>query len=409
MSGGRRCILSVFVALLAGTPLLAAAPSATATLCLPLLCTPKPPGSGPPPPSSAPPPAERPGSPKQPLPHCKRVRPRHTTGRLIAGQHAVLRGLTGAALCRRARLAARSGATMIREDLEWSVLEPERGVYRWDLSDRIFAAAAQSGLRVLPIIDEVPAWAGDDQSALPSDPATYAAFVAKVVDRYGPHGRFWRHHRSQVPGRAPTWFELWNEPFYGAFSAGHPDAGRYARLVRASVRAGRKADRTARFLVASELTSDRDPPEQWMSAMYAAVPHFSHYVDGFAVHPYSLLPPDLYTPGKSRRQTRRVEDIRRFADRHGGSHKPIWITEIGWPTCSDLDSCVTEQTQASDVDAVFRLARTRWKRYVRAVFLYALVDSGVRAAGREADFGVVHPGGSAKPAFRAFQRDALHG
>jgi hypothetical protein len=377
-----------------------------------------------PPPEPAPPPPEPHPKPKPPPKatppeedtSCQtpgsvpRRAPRRVRGRALIGQHAGLRYERGRALCKRARLASRSGATLVREDFGWSKIEPRSGHYDWTRTDRIVAAAAHHGLTVLPLLDETPRWVARSSTAIPSEHRSFARFVAKVVARYGPGGSFWRRNRG-LPRRAPRYFELYNEPYLPGFSDGRPDPANYARLVRAAVSRAHRANRRARFLIEAETTytADYKSYRPWMSGMYAAVPNLGSYYSAVAVHPYSVEPPGRYTPGETRWQTRRLEEVRNFLVAHGDGEKKVWLTEIGWPTCPGDSTCVSERTQAAYLRSLFKLTRTRWRGYVDAVFIYMLQDYRPSSGdAREGYFGIRRADGEAKPAWRTLRRQSRH-
>ena len=235
-------------------------------------------------------------------------------------------------------------------------------------------------------------------ASLPSDPRAYATFVAAAVARYGPGGTFWRQN-PDLPARPLLWFELWNEPYYADHNR---DPGAYARLVRAAVLAGRAAQPSARFLIEATTTYQTAAGDErnWIEDMYAAVPDLGSYFDGVAVHPYGG-DPAVYTPyGDTDGQPGRVEQIHRELSAHGDGAKPLWVTEIGWSTCSGDSACVTEQQQAAYLRTFLRLARTTWASYVRAVFVFGLRDLAPNAIDdREAWYGLLRPDLSRKPAW----------
>ena len=92
---------------------------------------------------------------------------------------------------------------------------------------------------------------GTDGEHVPADPSAYAAYVAAVVGRYGPHGTFWTAYPA-LAGYAIGTFELWNEPYDDSGNNGDYDPGGYARMVKAAAIAGRQADPDAHFLLAAE-------------------------------------------------------------------------------------------------------------------------------------------------------------
>src|SRR5207247_8663651 len=104
-------------------------------------------------------------------------------------------------------------------------------------------------------------------------------------------------------------------------------------------------------------TTSRDRADRsdgdWVGDMCLAVPDLGDYADAVAVHPYSRLPPG-YTGNELpvRLQTRRLEQVHTSLAAHGDDI-PLWVTEIGWPTCSSGRSCVSEAVQAQDLRSMF--------------------------------------------------------
>jgi hypothetical protein len=237
--------------------------------------------------------------------------------------------------------------------------------------------------------------------------------VAAVVARYGPRGSFWTEHPNLAAYAIQT-FELWNEPYYDNGNDGDYDPGRYARLVKAAAIAGRQADPDARFLLAAENQAQHvdNAWVWWIDALYQAVPDLNNYFDGVAVHPYGTNLTDLSfpTPGQAYDgydQIRRVEAIHREFANHNAGNRPLWITEIGWPTCiSGSERCTTLAGQAANLATVFNFARTTWKNFVQAVFVYSYDDSSPDSTDPEHDYGLAYNDGTPKPALEVFKAQA---
>ena len=306
-----------------------------------------------------------------------------------------------------------SGTNWLREQFHWSQIEPEPGTFDFSRYDQYMLLTAQRGVHVLPLLFDTPAWAGPASSAIPADPSAYAAFVAAVVDRYGPHGTFWTAHPALASYAIQT-FELWNEPYYDNGDDGDYDPGRYARLVKAAAIAGRQADPAAHFLLAAETQTEHVGSNWvwWVDALYQAVPDLNNYFDGVAVHPYgtNLTNLSFPTPGRAYDgfdQIRRVQAIHQEFVNHGAANKPLWLTEIGWPTCtSGTDRCTTPAGQAAKLATVFNYAHTTWKNFVHAVFVYSYDDSSPDSADPEHDYGLTYNNGTAKPALSVFKAQA---
>lgn len=298
------------------------------------------------------------------------------------------------------------GVGWLREDFSWSVIQPEEGRYDWGHYDRVLLEAARRGLRVLPLLASAPGWAEPTANTIPADPRDYASFVAHVVRRYGPGGALWRDHAA-LAGCAPTHFEIWNEPYLDSYSDDGVDPGRYARLVKASVIAGRRANPRAKYLIESDTAATYLPGQSFdfTDSMYAAVPHLGRYFDAVAVHPYTRFSPAFYDPkADTRLQFGRIREIHARFKRHGDGHKHLWITEVGWSTCAAAPVCVSESRQATDLRKLFEVVRSRYRSYVDALFVFNFRDYGPAVEdSKEGWFGVLRRDGSRKPSWQALR------
>jgi Cellulase (glycosyl hydrolase family 5) len=283
-------------------------------------------------------------------------------------------------------------AKVVRVGMPWSVLEP-LGSGRIDphalaFADRLVQDAASAGIRVIMLVDSSPCWASSAPASLlsrcsprrstpanawpPIKPSDYAAFVGYLAQRYGTH---------------LAAIEVWNEPDQANefYFAGPDKPQRYAAILRAAYPAIKRANPNVPVLAGSLVGSNG----AFLRALYAA--GIKGFYDGLAVHFYTL------TLGS----VRAIHE----AQLAGGDTKPLWLDELGWPSCwprqrtQQEQACVTPQIQAANLTNVFRsLARTP---YVAATVLYGLQDSAVE------DFGVLSSSGARKPAFTALSRVLL--
>jgi hypothetical protein len=243
-----------------------------------------------------------------------------------------------------------------------------------------------------------PAWAGSVWNELPTDTRPFATFASRVAERYGPGGAFWRANPGLEP-RPAVWYEIWNEAYHGGFSSTGYDPPRYARLVRDASLAIRAAVPEAKIVMAADLTGD------WIDDLYAAVPELSSAFDAVAVHPYAAdLDAERSNP-LSMGFPRTVQGVRAQLVAHGAADKALWLTEIGFSTCTGTveELCVSEARQAELVRELITKVRTTYAAYVRAVFLYHFTDWGPRDGNREHYFGLTRPDGSWKPAMHALR------
>lgn len=302
------------------------------------------------------------------------------------------------------------GVRWIREELSWSAIERTPGRYRWERFDALMTAAARARLHVLPLLLGTPRWAGPGHFALPLDPIRFGTFAARAAARYGPGGAFWRARPRLDPRLAPQWFEIWNEPYFRFFSTTGVDPVRYAAMVRAATVSGRAANPATRWLMAADLTylDESGRRREWLPALAAADPGLMRVIDGVAVHPYVFGTPGADDGIPLPFRFERVGAIARELTRLGAGPVPLWITEIGWSTCSTRPDCGSEHDQAQRIAEVFaRVRRRPLSDRVRAVFFYHLHDFPGRAEGdREAHFGLLRTNGSRKPAWHVVRSGA---
>jgi hypothetical protein len=277
-------------------------------------------------------------------------------------------------------------AKVVRTEVPWSLLEPQQGQIEPGAQaflDRLVADAAAAHIGVIMVVDSTPCWASAAPSALlagcnpladgaakswpPSNPATYATFVAYLARRYGPD---------------LAAIEVWNEPDQSNedYFAGPNKAERYAAVLRAAYPAIKAADPSVPVLAGSLVGSNG----AFLRLLYAA--GIKGYYDGLSVHFYTLTLGSL----------RSIREAQLAA----GDTKPLWLDEFGWTSCWPHESiqqeqgCVTPQIQARNLSDTLRtLARTP---FVAAAVAYKLTDSP-----RE-NFGVLSTSGARKPSFAAF-------
>jgi hypothetical protein len=290
---------------------------------------------------------------------------------------------------------AQSGVNWSREELEWDSVEPTKGHLDWSRYDKVFTSAAERGIHILPLVGSIPSWAAPSWNWIPEDPAEYAAFVAKVAKRYGPGGNFWTAHPQFDAGLAATYIELYNEPYQNYFAANGIDPARYANLAAAAADAGRAANPGTKYLASA--ASVDSSGNDWTRGMFAARPDLADHVDGFAIHPYST---DILSSNKYSFRSQ-MEAAQSALAENGAADKPIWITEIGWSTCTTSTDCVTEQQQAALTRQVGELVATTYSGSVRAMFVYGFGDNRQSDDSVQGRYGIIRYDGSHKPAFDA--------
>lgn len=308
-------------------------------------------------------------------------------------------------------LLVASSANAARVDVAWSSLQDQgRGViagwYR-DRLDYLVAGAHQRGIELVLTLQDTPCWASSAPDAVkqscagaywdrgvtryaPTDVADYAWAMRWVAERYG----------ARIAA-----VEVWNEPNYddGSYAtflaADRP--GAYTALVKAAYAAVKAVTPDLPVLAGAMSFAD----VAFLKSLYAKGIRGSY--DGISVHPYN----EWRAPGAAHPAEWAKYDLVmgtnavHAAMQAAGDNAPIWITELGWPSCAPAGGdrwCVTEAQQADYLARAVPIVRS-WT-WVRALIVYNLRAKGADVADREESYGLVRPDYTPKPAFAALGR-----
>jgi hypothetical protein len=217
-------------------------------------------------------------------------------------------------------LMQRHGVELLRIGIPWNLVEPRPGVFRWDGTDALVTEAAEHGMEILPTISWCPGWAAlhpGVRTSPPADDATYGAFAAEAVRRYGPGGAFWAAHPEITPHPIRMW-QVWNEPNQGVYGwSDQPFARGYVALLRAARQAIKGADPDAQVVLAG-MVGPASPHA--LTQVYEAGGR--GLFDIADLHPFAIQPEGVL---------RIVTEARHSMNRHGDRKTPISITELTWP------------------------------------------------------------------------------
>lgn len=264
-----------------------------------------------------------------------------------------------------------AGIGWIRDEVYWSQVEKEKGVFKFPPDyDRYLRAAQARGIQVLLILDfGNPAYSVDEKSgpATEAERGAFARYCREVVKRYKPFG--------------VRTYEIWNEPNASTFWRPRPNPEDYARLLDAAYRAVKEADPEATVIGCSTSGTDLE----FIGRVLEGGGHRS--LDAISFHPYCqpLAP-----------EKKLLTDISKLTRLSAG--KPLWITEMGYPTYGGAAG-VDEETQANYAVRTFLLART--SPAVERVFWYDFQNDGEDRDEAEFNFGLVRMDRTPKPAYRA--------
>jgi hypothetical protein len=277
-----------------------------------------------------------------------------------------------------------SGVETVRTAFFWALLQPyateadvpaeQAARFRtidgvptdFSSTDAIVVAAAQRGLRLLPVVQFTPPWAARRPEQFRSPPER-AADVERIfralVERYGPRGSLWEE-RPDLPRVPIRRWQVFNEPNLKGHWPVQPFGRSYTMTLRGAERGIHGADRGASVVLAG-LTG-----VSWsaLEALYKAGAR--GLFDAVAVHPYTARPADVL---------RIVRYNRRVMRRHGDRRVPIWITEFSWPAANSMDDAppwasVTDAEQAGRLRAALaHMVRARKRLRIGGVYWYSWI------------------------------------
>ena len=306
-------------------------------------------------------------------------------------------------------MAKAAGMDTVRMDLGWSSLETAgKGQFtQWyvEKADTFFAHAAARGLRVVATLWATPCWASSAPADVkqdctgawwnrgvaayaPSDPADYADIAEWVTRRWG----------SRMAA-----LEVWNEPNLSMFLKAPDPAAAYAGMLKAAYPRIKTARPALKVLGGALVYSDGT----FLADLYDRLGIKGSF-DALSYHPFQNRDPDEVSGTGSAKwdYQRGTAWLRQIMVDHGDSAKTLWITEVGFPTCTPGSHawCQTLDKQAEyEVDAL-RIAREKWP-FVRAVLIYNLRNKGTDPDYYEHQMGLLHNDWSPKPAYGAVQSE----
>ena len=277
-------------------------------------------------------------------------------------------------------MASAAGVDIVRCDFNWEALQREAAM-DFSKTDAVVADAARSGMKVLPIISY------GHRRLCPKphkDPETWGKFVRAVVSRYA---------------RDCPYFEIWNEQNSGEFWKERPVATNYLVVLRKAFEIIRSVAPDAKVVIGGFA----GVPYGYIEGLYRA--GGGRYFDVMNVHPYSI---PLCPEGRLDVQ---LDKLRALMAKYGDAEKPIWLSEIGWPTCErkpaddpktlawDEQGGVDERVQA---EFTVRAVAISLAKGVRKVFPYQFRSAEDTRYSRNSGFGLVHDDFTPKPAWIAY-------
>jgi hypothetical protein len=300
-------------------------------------------------------------------------------------------------------LIAKSGVGWIRDDFNWSALEPKPGSYHIPTKARAWIQAARgAGLKV-DVILAYGNWAYPDHY----DPEAYAKAAGWLA----------RELANDVQA-----IEILNEPnnfgfrdAYGGQWNGNERLGSVSPYLQKYVQILNAAAKEIKLNNPNMtvIGLGTPPPASFRMIALGLVPQVDGLTDHpygrdipeivpYANNPYFLLRDGIATADANATFVSQVSMFREQAKKYGATEK-LWHTEWGYSTERSKSG---KPVISEDTQAIYILRRVLESEGIGVdhTFVYDFKDDGADPYSNEQNFGLIHNDLSAKPSFFALQR-----
>ncbi len=272
--------------------------------------------------------------------------------------------------------------------------------YDWSEFDAIVTGTASNGIDVLPVLLGVPRYVSTQPYVVPlgNSESEWKAFLAALVDRYGPGGEFWSLNPA-IPYRPIGEWQIWNEENALTNWKGKPSPREYGRLLTISADAIQAEDPDAKLVTGGVISEPQNPKAMdgvdYLRKLLGSTA-VVRAVDIIAIHPYS---------GTVNRVKKQIQLTREMLGDSKLKEAPIWVTELGWGSGnSDRNpQIVSPAEQRSNLRGSFEMALKQRKRLgIERMVWYQWRDGEDTVCNWCGTSGLLHKDGIAKPLLDVF-------
>lgn len=279
------------------------------------------------------------------------------------------------------RLINEAGIKWVRQVIRWQLIESRKGELDWSDIDQIIINECKNGLNVyiqLQGISWVDPTSGDDEAI-----KEWVNFVSLIIGRYKDKVKYW---------------EVWNEPDCDIFWK-PTNAVNYVKLLKATYIVAKKIDPECKIILGGQMGWGDQWPYIFLEQIYKN--GGKDYFDIVAIHPYTAP----HNPGENNLLRIKINDAIFRMKNGGDADKPIWITELGWPSNKLMDPAsdrgVTPDEQAEYLVKAFEICLSYPQ--IKKVFWYCFRDPGSNPFDSEHHYGLIKNNFVTKPSYNAYK------
>ncbi len=284
----------------------------------------------------------------------------------------------------------------VRYQYHWSKIETAPEVYDWSQVDAALAIVNAAHIHVDFAIQYAPTWdlsqvcSGDGQHFLPG-PAEMTKFATLLATRYdGKHGH----------GIIDS-FEIGNEEYDSHFVPGLGNnqpcrsASYYGPVLKAGYQAIKAVNPQALVGMFGMWWHYEPHIQDFMTYLYTN--GYGPYMDYMNFHYYHSGADPSVTNGDDPSFDQEWQTMRDIATKNGFPQKPIWVTEVGWPTNNGSGSSTTVTPEVQSQFMQYILNESAKSGVVQRVFWFTI------NYGHQSDSIYPNTGSGPLPAFYALQ------
>jgi hypothetical protein len=271
------------------------------------------------------------------------------------------------------------GADVYRMGVDWQWIEYSKGVYQWGNYGNIYDTFSAAGIKLICILETCPQFYADP-AFTPS--GGYTGWQPPSLANMPAWEAFCTAAAKRFPKAVA--FEVWNEPNNGWAWGSHQDVGRYTLMLQKayeSIKAVNPAPIITGGLAGTTTTTSTDTSvKDFMWGIYYC--EGGDYFDGIGIHPYPYsTDPTVFDST--------LAAARYWRDKAAQSHKPLWLTEMGFTTgpAGPASEHFTDEGQAQALGSFYQRAMA--EPDAAAVCFWSLVDGKNATRVHNDGFGVV--------------------
>ena len=194
-----------------------------------------------------------------------------------------------------------AGLGYVRSDFDWWQCQREKnGAWNFDKFDKTVDDAAARGVKVLPILYGIPGWAQPAYEHLDE----FREYIRQTTAHFG----------MKMPV-----VEIWNEQNISGFWK-DPNPTNYLTVLKAAYETVKSVEPRVRV----SFGGTAGVPMGFIEEVYKL--GGAKYFDILSIHPYS------HPSQPEGHMDAQIEKLRAIMAKYGDEKKPLWITELGWPT-----------------------------------------------------------------------------